>query len=70
MDGQTNGWTMLLSYTDAIDTSEHDDLPTDLHFLQMHYQPTDRPMDQRANGPTDKQITAKFETETEKNDSN
>ena len=47
----TNGWTIFLSYTDAIEASENDDFLTALAFLSKAL-PSDQPMDQRTNRPT------------------
>ena len=38
-EGGTNGWTMFLSYTDALDAFENDSFPTDyafFTFLEKH----------------------------------
>ena len=52
MDGQTNGWTMFLSYEDAIDASESYVFMTDFAILTQAIRLdglTDRPMDQRSD---------------------
>ena len=56
MDGWTNGWTMFLPYTDAIEASEKDDFLT--YFLLFAKalqteQPTDQKTNQQTNGPMD-----------------
>ena len=46
IDGWTNGWTLLIFYTEAIDASGNADFPTDLAIYKSI---TNKP----ANGPTD-----------------
>jgi len=48
----TNGWTMFLFYTDAIDASENDDFHTDF-ALSIKALRTNRPTDRRTDRTSD-----------------
>ena len=51
MDGWTNGWTMFLSYTDAIDASKNDDFLTDFAIITKALR-TNQRMDRQTDGHT------------------
>ena len=51
-DTPTDGLTMFLSHTDAMDISENNDFPTDFVFFTKAL-PTDQWMEQQTNRPTD-----------------
>ena len=52
IDGWTNGWTIILPHTDAIDASKNDDFLTDFAIFTKVSR-ANRQTNGRADGPTD-----------------